>query len=320
MALSKTFTLIYRKLKPSVVHIDAYRTVAVRDDVAALFSGRNRMVNERIQGSGVIVDPSGYIVTNQHVVEGAIQIDVVLDSRRSFRAKTVGGDPGVDLAVLKIDGSDLLAAELGDSDKVEVGEMVWAIGNPYGLDQTVTAGIISAKGRHERFNSTNAEQEFLQTDAAINPGSSGGPLVDIEGKVIGINTIIVGQGIGFAIPSNIVRDVLYKDLRTKAKVVRSFIGIMLKSEPITPLTASRYNLPSERSTGALVISTKAGGPAERAGIRPGDIVVEYNGQAVTDPNQLLLMIARTPIGAKVPVVIVRNGIEITLEVTAEERP
>ncbi len=226
----------------------------------------------------------------------------------------------VDLAVLKIDASDLIAAELGDSDKVEVGEMVWAIGNPYGLDQTVTAGIISAKGRHERVHSSNVVQEFLQTDAAINPGSSGGPLVDIEGKVIGINTIIVGQGIGLAIPSNIVRDVLYKQLRAKAKVVRSFIGVLLEGEPITPQTASRYNLPPDHSTGALVAGTKPGGPAERAGIQPCDVIVEYNGQAVTDPNQLLLMIARTPMGAKVPVVIVRDGKEITLEVTAEERP
>ncbi len=319
-ALSKAFTLVYRKIKPSVVHINAYRTIAVRDDLASLLSGNPRTIGERIQASGVIVDPAGYIVTNQHAIEGVYRIEVVLENQQVYLATTVGGDPAVDLAVLKIDASDLIAAELGDSDKVEVGEMVWAIGNPYGFDQTVTAGIISAKNRREHVSTSNVIQEFLQTDAAINPGSSGGPLVDIEGKVIGINTIIVGQGIGLAIPSNVVRDVLYKQLRAKSKVVRSFIGVLLEGEPITPQTAARYNLPAEHSTGALVAATKPGAPAERAGIQPADVIVEYNGQAVTDPNQLLLMIARTPIGAKVPVVIVRNGKVSTLDVTAEERP
>ena len=226
-ALSKAFTLVYRKVKPAVVHINANRTVSVRDDLAMMLSGRNRAVDERIQASGVIVDPTGYIVTNQHVVEGAYKIEVVLDDQRLFEASVIGGDPAVDLAVLKINASDLNAAELGDSDKIEVGEMVWAIGNPYGLDQTVTAGIISAKGRHERISSSNVVQEFLQTDAAINPGSSGGPLVDIDGKVVGINTIIVGQGIGLAIPSNIVRDVFQansEQCQSRAELYRCVVG------------------------------------------------------------------------------------------------
>lgn len=319
-ALSKAFTLVYRRLRPTVVHINAQRTVAVRNDLALLLSGRNPTVGERIQASGVIVDPAGYIVTNQHVIEGADKIEVVLEDRRTFAATSVGGDPGVDLAVLKIDAIGLHAAELGDSDKVEVGEMVWALGNPYGFDQTVTSGIISAKGRLGHMSTSNVVQEFLQTDAAIYSGSSGGPLVDIEGKVVGINTIIVGQGIGLAIPSNIVRDVLYKQLRSNAKVERSYIGVLLEGEPITPLNASRYHLPPERSTGARVAATKPDGPAQRAGVQPFDIIVEYNGQQVTDANQLLLMIARTPVGAKVPLVIVRNGKEMTLEVTAEKRP
>ncbi len=318
-ALSKAFTLVYRKLKPSVVHVNAYRTIAVRDDLAILLSGRNRTVGETIQGSGVIVDSAGYVVTNQHVVEGAYRIEVVLEDQHAYLATTEGGDPGIDLAVLKIDATDLHPAELGDSDKVEVGEMVWAIGNPYGLDQTVTSGIISAKGRHGHLTSSNVEQEFLQTDAAINPGSSGGPLVDIEGKVVGINTVILGQGIGFAIPSNTVRDVLYKLFRSNVKVVRSYIGVLVDDKAITPAVASKFHLPLEYSTGALVEGTKPGGPAERAGIQPDDVIVEYNGRPVIDPNQLLLMIARTPVGAKVPVIIVRNGAVITLEVTAEER-
>lgn len=316
-ALSKAFTLVYRKVKPSVVHITSRRVLQVRDDLALLLGGRNRTIDEHIQASGVIVDPAGYIVTNQHVVEGTSDVRVIRDDGRSYSATKIGGDPGVDLAVLKIDADDLIAAEWGDSDKLEVGEMVWAIGNPYGLDQTASAGIVSAKGR--RGVGVDALKEFLQTDVALNPGNSGGPLVDINGDVVGINTAVVGQGISFAIPSNLVREV-YKQIRNNGIVVRGFLGAKLDLRPISSELAARIQLPPDHPSGVLVWEAAPGGPAQKAGIRAFDFIVEYNGQPVSDSNQLLLLIARTPVGTKVPVKVIREGKELTLEVTIDQRP
>ena len=205
-SLSKAFSLVYRKVKPSVVHIDTRREIQARQNRSGWrFDGGPAAIEEQGQASGVIVDADGYILTNLHVIDGASEVSVTLEDGRSFPAEVVGFDPGMDLAVLKINASGLTAATWGDSDKLDVGEMVWAIGNPYGLDQTVTAGIVSAKGRRE-FEGTKPIQEFLQTDVAINPGSSGGPLVDVQGDVVGINSAIFGrtyQGISFAIPSNL---------------------------------------------------------------------------------------------------------------------
>ena len=217
--------------------------------------------------------------TNLHVIDDANEVNVTLEDGRSFTAEVVGSDPGVDLAVVKINASGLTAATWGDSDKLDVGEMVWAIGNPYGLDQTVTSGIVSAKGRRD-FDNRKAFQEFLQTDVAINPGSSGGPLVDVHGDVVGINSAIFGrtyQGISFAIPSNLAREV-YDQIRKNGKVIRGFIGVHL--EPLTPEIATMLRFPKDQTGGVVVRTVSAGSPAERAGIEPSDTIVEWNGQHV----------------------------------------
>ncbi len=318
-SLSKAFSLVYRKVKPSVVHVSAHRTVRVNLP-AAFFNGRTPTVDERIDASGVIVDSEGYIVTNYHAVQGTDEVKVSLDDGRAFAATKIGGDPAVDLAVLKIDGNDLVAAQFGDSDKLEVGELVWAIGNPFGLDQTVTAGIVSAKERHNIGPSPNVFQEFLQTDAAVNPGNSGGPLVDIAGEVVGINTAIIGnrfQGVSFAIPSNLVRDI-YKEIRENGKVVRGDLAVGFIN--LTPQIAAQLSLPADITGGAVVVQLTPDGAGQKAGLRYADVLIDYNGQPVTDRNQLILLIARTPVGTKVPIRIVRDGREMTIDATIAEAP
>jgi serine protease Do len=266
------------------------------------------------QGSGVIVDSTGYIVTNNHVVEGAQQIEVHLSDGRKRQADVIGTDPLTDIAVLKIDADSLIAAEWGDSDKLEVGALVWAIGNPFGLDRSVTMGIISAKGRPGQ----NPFQNYLQTDAAVNPGNSGGPLVNIEGKIVGINTAIVGpsyQGVSFSIPSNEARKV-YDRLRTEGKVARGWLGVALAQ--LTPELAKQLGLRQLR--GALVQDVVRGAPAEKAGIEPGDVVVEWNGIAVDNSMMLSPLVAATKIGSSVPATIIRDGKSMEIKVTVEERP
>jgi serine protease Do len=318
-SLSKSFALIYRKIKPSVVHIDTQRPAEARDrfGLRGMFGGSGTIVEEG-EASGVIVDPAGYLVTSYHVVEDASEIKVKLDDGRSFSATVVGRDPAIDLAVLKINATGLTAADWGDSDKLEVGEMVWAIGSPYGLDQTITSGIISAKGRRELGSSPL--QEFLQTDVALNPGNSGGPLVDVNGDVVGINSAIFGrayQGISFAIPSNMAREV-YETLREKGEIIRGYFGVKLV--PLTPQIAQQVELPASVAAGAVVELIGRGSPAQAAGIRPGDVIVQWNNQAVKGAGELQSLIARTPIGAKVPVVLYRDGKEMTLEAAVAARP
>src|SRR5262245_15552040 len=308
-ALSKSFALVYRKIRPSVVHIDTQRPAETRDrfGLGAIFRGEAAV--EEGEASGVIVDQAGYLVTSYHVVEGASKITVKLDDGRSFEATVVGRDPAVDLAVLKIDATGLTAADWGDSDKLEVGEMVWAIGSPYGLDQTITSGIISAKGRRE----LGVFQDFLQTDVALNPGNSGGPLVDVNGDIVGINSAIFGrayQGISFAIPSNLAREA-YETLREKGEIIRGYFGVFLV--PLTPQIARQIELPDGVTAGAVVAYVRPGSPALAAGVRRGDVIVQWNSQAVKGDGELQTLIARTPIGAKVPVVLYRDGKEITVE-------
>jgi serine protease Do len=320
-SLSKAFSLVYREVKPSVVHIDTRREIQARPSRFGwmMNDGGPQAIEETGQASGVIVDAAGYILTNLHVVDDAAEVNVTLEDGRSFPAEIVGSDPGMDLAVLKINASGLTAATWGDSDKLDVGEMVWAIGNPYGLDQTVTAGIVSAKGRRD-FDGANAFKEFLQTDVAINPGSSGGPLVDVQGDVVGINSAIFGrtyQGISFAIPSNLARSV-YEQIRKNGKVIRGFLGVRFK--PLTPEDAALLQFPKDQPGGALIEKVTHGQPAEKAGIEPGDIIVSWNGQRVTDFKELQIFIARTEVGAKVPVKLFRNGQEMTLEAEVAERP
>jgi len=269
-------------------------------------------------GSGVVITKDGYILTNNHVVDGAKEVKVTLTDGRAFTAKVIGRDPKTDIAVVKIDADNLPIVSLADSSKVKVGDVVLAVGNPFGVGQTVTAGIVSAKNRGNM--GIEDYEDFIQTDAAINPGNSGGALVDIDGRLIGINTAILSdsggsQGVGFAVPSDLARTVM-ESLVKNGRVTRGYIGVMIQS--ITPALAQEFNL--KETTGALVGDVVANGPAEQAGFKEGDVVTEFNGQKITDSRQLQLTVAETSPGSKVPVKILRDGDSKTLEVTVKQLP
>ena len=269
-------------------------------------------------GSGVIVSNDGYILTNHHVIDGAEEITVGLKDERTFSAKVVGSDPPSDLAVLKIDQSNLPVLTMGDSDRARVGDMVLAIGNPLGLGQTVTAGIISAKGRSTGLSDGTFE-DFIQTDAPINQGNSGGALVSAAtGELIGINSQILSPtggniGIGFAIPVNMAKNVM-DQLIQSGTVRRGSLGVTI--QPLTPESISRLGLQNAR--GALVNSVVAGGPADRAGVRAGDVITAVNGTQVSDTNALRNIIARTPPGTEVTLTVWRDGREQQLRVRLGE--
>lgn len=266
-------------------------------------------------GSGVIISRDGYILTNNHVVEGADEIIVKLSEKEQYKGKVVGSDPTTDLALLKVEAEkDLPAAVLGDSDKLRVGEWVIAIGNPFGLEHTVTAGIVSAKGR---VIGSGPYDDFIQTDASINPGNSGGPLFNLQGEVVGINTAIVasGQGIGFAIPINMAKDELVQ-LKEKGRVTRGWLGVQI--QPWEPGMAEKFGLKEER--GALVGAVIPGEPADRAGIQKGDVILEVEGHRIKDTKDLLNTVARLEPGRKVKVVVWRDGREKVITVELGERP
>lgn len=266
-------------------------------------------------GSGVIVSPDGYILTNNHVVGGAEEIHVTLMDKREFTAKVIGKDPKTDLALIKIDTKDPLpAADLGDSDVTQVGDWVVAIGNPFGFSLTVTAGIVSAKGRALGGN----YDDFLQTDASINPGNSGGPLFNTSGQVIGINTAIYSRtgannGIGFAIPIDMARNVM-EQLKSHGRVVRGWLGVEIQE--VTADLAQSFGLP--KVAGALVANVDKNGPAAKAGIERGDIIVKFNGKTVHDEHELPALVGQTPINSSVPVEVLRNGKSMTLSVKIGE--
>ncbi|KVP62154.1 2-alkenal reductase [Burkholderia ubonensis] len=269
-------------------------------------------------GSGVIVSPEGYILTNQHVVDGADQIEVALADGRTATAKVIGIDPETDLAVLKINMTDLPTITLGRSDQSRVGDVVLAIGNPFGVGQTVTMGIISALGRNHL--GINTFENFIQTDAPINPGNSGGALVDVNGNLLGINTAIYSRsggslGIGFAIPVSTARTVL-ESIITTGSVTRGWIGV--EPQDVTPEIAESFGL--QQKSGAIVAGVLQGGPADKAGIKPGDILVSVNGEEITDTTKLLNVVAQIRPGATAKVHVVRKGKELDVNVMIGKRP
>ncbi len=275
---------------------------------------------EQSAGSGVIIDKAGYIVTNNHVVENASQITVTLSDKREFPAKVIGTDPKTDLAVVKIEAKDLpVALRWADYDKLQVGDLVLAVGSPFGLSSTVTLGIISALGRG---NVGIADYEdFIQTDAAINPGNSGGALVNMDGELIGINTAIFSrtggsEGIGFAIPSTIALDIVDSLVKT-GKVVRGWMGVAIQE--ITPALAKSFKIPENRK-GVLISDVNENGPSFAAGIKRGDVVIAFNGREVQSVSQLRNLVARTVVGREAEVKILRDGKEQVLKVNVAERP
>jgi len=325
--LSAAFQEVTKAIKPSVVNIRSIRKIEMDgrmrrmpfpgqspfgDDFFERFFGdrfrRNPGGEQFVQrglGTGVIVSEDGYIVTNNHVVHDATDVTVTLSDERSFDAEIVGTDEKTDLAILKIDAPDLLPAELSDSEDVQVGEWVLAMGNPFGLAHTVTAGIISAKGRSSV--GIADYEDFIQTDAAINPGNSGGPLVNLEGEVIGINTAIATrtgsyQGIGFAIPANMVKQVM-DAIVEDGKMVRGWLGVTIQD--LTEDLAASFEF--EGTDGVLIGDVIEDGPADRAGLQSGDIIVQYDGKSVSDMNRLRNRIAATKPGEEVEFEIVRDG-------------
>ncbi len=313
LATQQAFTNVVKAVTPAVVNIS---TISKKKVIQPFFEfspffgdlfeespARPRYKKETSLGSGFIINREGYIVTNDHVVRDAESIQVKLSNENVYDGKVVGGDPKTDIAVIKINAREALpVAVLGDSDKLQVGQWAIAIGNPFGLDRTVTAGVISATGRSNMGIETY--ENFIQTDASINPGNSGGPLLNIYGEVIGINTAIVaaGQGIGFAIPVNMAKRVV-DQLVKKGSVTRAWLGVAI--QPVTEDIAASFGLGKAR--GALVSDIMADSPAEKAGLRQGDVIVKFAGTEIKDAKQLQLTVADAPIGKPVEVEFYREG-------------
>jgi serine protease Do len=312
------FAELAKKLTPTVVHIEVQSKVSRIGpvDPSELFPFWNQPPTRRGEGSGVIIDANGYILTNNHVVSGADEIKVILHDRTELKGRVVGTDPSTDLALIKVDPKGKLpVAELGDSDAIEVGDWVMAIGNPFGLEATVTVGVLSGKGR---VIGAGPYDQFLQTDASINPGNSGGPLFDTEGKVVGINTAIVpgGQGIGFAIPINLAKSIVAQ-LRDKGQVERGFIGVRIQA--LTPELARALELPSDVK-GALVAEVVPGSPAARAGVQEQDVIVAFDGKPVQNERELLNLVAAARVGSKATLEVYRQGRRVTLQIEVTRRP
>jgi serine protease Do len=335
-----SFAPVVKKAAPSVVNIYSTRAIHYRESNPFMNdpffrqfhqffggpdeNGQQLTRNEEVLGSGVIITSDGYILTANHVVADADEIKIALTgNKKEYTAKVIGTDPETDVAVLKISGDNLPAITLGDSDQMEVGDIVLAIGNPFNISQpgqtpTVTMGIVSALGRSGL--GFNGYENFIQTDAAINPGNSGGALVDAEGRLIGINTAIASssegsEGIGFAVPINLARHVV-EHIIHGGKVKRGYLGIML--EDITPGLAESFNLTNQN--GALAGDVMPGTPAEKAGLKSGDVIIEFDGQPITSENDLLLAVANCSPGQEVTVKFIRNGDERTLKVILAAKP
>jgi Do/DeqQ family serine protease len=325
-ALEDAFTTVADRVTPAVVNVSTVSKKVPAEETPERFREffgeefyerffrRRPREDARASGSGVIVDPKGYILTNNHVIENAQEIAVRLSDGRKLTGKLVGRDPKTDLAVLKVDAPALLpAAELGDSDRLRVGQWAIAIGNPFGLDRTVTVGIISATARNRVGVATY--ENFIQTDASINPGNSGGPLLNLDGKVIGINTAIVaaGQGIGFSIPINQAKEVM-RQLIASGRVVRGWLGIAIQD--VTDELAGTFGV----REGVLVAEVVKGGPAEAAGVRQGDVIVELNGAPIKEVPDLQRRVAAVAPGQPVRLKVIRERKPVTLSVTVTEMP
>jgi serine protease Do len=325
--LPASFASLVKAVSPAVVNISAVRTIKgggrvfrhfmgpfdkndpFRDFFEKFFGDQSpeRDLKQRSLGSGFIIDKDGYIITNNHVIERADQIKVRLANEREFSAEIIGRDPKTDLALIKIDSfRDLPSVTMGDSDALSIGDWVITIGNPFGLNHTVTAGIVSAKGR---VIGAGPYDDFIQTDASINPGNSGGPLLNVRGEVVGINTAIVatGQGIGFAIPINIAKEIIVQ-LKEKRRVVRGWLGVAIQK--MTPELARSFGIKGGK--GALVGDVFAGSPADKANIKRGDVIIEFDGQKIDEMSDLPRLVANTPVGKTVTIKIIREGQEHTL--------
>jgi serine protease Do len=308
---------VVKLVGPTVVHIEARRTEGSR------VYGRNRTIEEA--GSGVLVEVGAktYVLTNRHVVRDApmASVDIGLGDGRTIHPTKVWTDRDTDVAVMAVDAPNLVACRVGDSDKIEIGDFVVAVGSPFGLSHSVTYGIISAKGRRdlELGDGTVRFQDFMQTDAAINPGNSGGPLIGLRGEVIGINTAIASnhggnEGVGFAIPINMAMGVA-RQLVENGAVVRAFLGVTLDSK-FTPETAERLGLP--RKLGAHVIRVMPGSPAEKSRLSVGDVILNFNGVPIDDDSHLVNVISLTRVGSEVPVVVFRGGQTLNLKTTVSD--
>ncbi|MEW6327205.1 MAG: DegQ family serine endoprotease [Thermodesulfobacteriota bacterium] len=331
--LPASFASLVKAVSPAVVNISTVRTIKgggrvfrhfmgpfdkndpFRDFFEKFFGDQSpeRDLKQRSLGSGIIIDKDGYIITNNHVIEHADQIKVRLADEREFSAEIIGRDPKTDLALIKIDSfRDLPSVTLGDSDVLSIGDWVITIGNPFGLNHTVTAGIVSAKGR---VIGAGPYDDFIQTDASINPGNSGGPLLNVRGEVVGINTAIVatGQGIGFAIPINIAKEIIIQ-LKEKRRVVRGWLGVAIQK--MTPELARSFGI--KEGKGALVGDVFAGSPADKANIKRGDVIIEFDGKKIDEMSDLPRLVANTPVGKAVTIKIIRDGQEQMLSAKIAE--
>ena len=332
-ASKSSYAPMLKSVLPSVVNISSSKVVKAHADgmeqlqMDPMFrqffeNGGMEIPKERKEkalGSGVIVSPEGYVLTNNHVVDGATEVKVMLSDRRELEARIVGTDPKTDVAVLKVDGSNFSPITIGDSTKVEVGDVAIAIGNPFGVGQTVTRGIISAKGRDGL--GIEDYEDFIQTDAPINPGNSGGALVNDRGELIGINTAIIShesggnQGIGFAVPSNLARQVMDQILKN-GKVVRAYLGIL--PQDVTPVMAKAFG--EKQARGVVVGDVTPRSPAQESGIQRGDILLELNGNPITSANRLRMSVSMMTPGTSVKVKLLRNGNEREMTVKLAEMP
>lgn len=325
-AMSNTFAHVASAVKPAVININTVQVTRYPsrgsrspfedffgEDFFRRYFGDVPESVQKSLGSGVIVDEKGDALTNNHVVANAREIEVVLYDGSKHKAKIIGTDPKTDLAVIRIEGlKKFTIAKLGDSDKVNVGDWVLAIGSPFGLEQTVTAGIVSAKGR---VIGQGPFDDFLQTDAAINPGNSGGPLVNMQGEIVGINTAIVasGQGIGFAIPINMAKKI-YAEILDKGKVTRGWLGVGLQE--LNPDIAKQLGL--KDANGVLIRGIYRNSPAERAELKPGDVIIEYNGKKINNGSDLQRAVGLTEIGKTVRLKVIRDKVEKVFELKITE--